>query len=268
MLNLHKGRGATENPAGRFEKDRRALADDGWETLAALADERPSPRTEVLKDRSRRVITANTSPDLPFARSINPYKGCEHGCIYCYARPSHGFLGYSSGLDFETKIFIKEDAAALLRVELARPGYLPKMISLGANTDPYQPLERGLRITRQVLEVLAEARHPLSITTKSATVVRDLDLLGKLARDGLVRVDVSVTTLEPTLARTLEPRASAPRRRPAAVAALAQAGIPVGVNVSPIIPGLNDHEIERSSTRLPPQELRAPATSSFACRTR
>ena len=245
VLKPHKGRGATVNPVGRFEKEGRELADDGWGTLEQLLDEDPSPRTEVFKDSSRKVITTNDSPDIPFEHSINPYKGCEHGCIYCYARPSHGFLGYSSGLDFETKIFIKENAAELLRAELARPGYRPTTIALGANTDPYQPLERRLRITRAILEVLAAARHPVGIVTKSATVVRDLDLLAELGRDDLVRVDVSITSLDPELARTLEPRASAPHRRLAAVTALAKAGVPVGVNVAPIIPGLNDHEIER-----------------------
>jgi DNA repair photolyase len=239
-----KGRGATRNPEGRFERTQRELIDDGWGSLEALHEETSSPRTELFVDKSRSVITTNDSPDIPFEQSINPYRGCEHGCIYCYARPSHGYLGLSAGLDFETKIFTKPDAAALLRRELARPGYRPQMIALGTNTDPYQPVERRLRITRGVLEVLAECRHPVGIVTKSAGVIRDLDLLTDLARDGLVRVDISITTLDPELARTLEPRASSPAKRLAAVGELATAQVPVGVNMSPIIPGLNDHEIE------------------------
>ncbi len=238
-----KGRGATLNPANRFAAERREAFDDGWGSLDELADA-PSPRTELVRDATRRVIATNDSPDIPFRRSINPYRGCEHGCVYCYARPSHAYWGYSPGLDFETKIMVKPDAAALLRAELARPGYRPEFIALGANTDPYQPVEGRLRTTRAILEVLAEARHPVGIVTKSARVVRDLDLLAGMARDGLVRVDVSVTTLQPELARLMEPRASAPHRRLAAVAALARAGVPVGVNVAPIVPGLNDHEIE------------------------
>ena len=198
----------------------------------------------TLPDHARSIIASNDSPDIPFDLSINPYRGCEHGCVYCYARPSHGHLGLSAGLDFETKIFVKHEAAALLKRELARPGYVCKPISLGANTDPYQPLERRLRITRQVLEVLAEARHPVGIVTKSALVTRDLDLLAPMARDGLARVYVSVTTLDGEIARTLEPRASAPHRRLAAIRALAEAGITAGVMVAPIIPGLTDHEIE------------------------
>ena len=239
----HKGRGATLNPDGRFERHSREAIDDGWGSLGELADD-PAPATQALPDRARTIIAHNNSPDVPFDQSINPYRGCEHGCVYCYARPSHGHLGLSAGLDFETKIFVKHEAAALLRQELARPGYVCKPISLGANTDPYQPLERRLRITRQVLEVLAEARHPVGIVTKSALVTRDIDLLAPMARDGLARVYVSVTTLNADIARTLEPRASAPRRRLAAIRELAAAAITTGVMVAPIIPALTDHEIE------------------------
>ena len=240
---VHKGRGATLNPGGRFERHTREAVDDGWASLEQLAGD-PAPATQALPDRARTIIAHNDSPDVPFDQSINPYRGCEHGCVYCYARPSHGHLGLSAGLDFETKIFVKHEAAALLRQELARPGYVCKPISLGANTDPYQPLERRLRITRQVLEVLADARHPVGIVTKSALVTRDIDLLAPMARDGLARVYVSVTTLDPEIARTLEPRASAPRRRLEAIGVLAAAGITTGVMVAPIIPALTDHEIE------------------------
>ncbi|MCS6781069.1 MAG: PA0069 family radical SAM protein [Geminicoccaceae bacterium] len=239
-----RGRGATANPEGRFERERREPFDDGWGSLAehALA---PPPATEVRPDAARSVITTNESPDIGFDRSLNPYRGCEHGCIYCYARPSHGYLGLSAGLDFETKIFAKHDAAALLRQELARPGYRPDVLVLGSNTDPYQPVERRLGITRAILELLLETRHPFAITTKGAGILRDLDLLAEAARLALARVDVSVTTLDPLLARTLEPRAAAPWRRLEVIRALAGAGVPVGANLAPVIPGLNDHEIER-----------------------
>lgn len=239
----HRGRGATLNPAGRFERLGRVAVDDGWASLEKLALE-PGPRTEVLPDRTRTIIARNQSPDIPFDRSINPYRGCEHGCIYCYARPSHGFLGLSTGLDFETKIFVKPDAARLLRAELARPGYVCRPIALGANTDPYQPLERRLRVTRQILEVLAEARHPVGIVTKSALVCRDMDILTEMAHDGLANVHVSITSLDPELARTMEPRASAPHRRLRALRELAAAGVPTGVMVAPVIPALTEHEIE------------------------
>jgi len=244
-ITITRGRGATQNPKGRFEHAERDAFDDGWQTLEALVAELPPSRTEIFEDSSRRILTANQSPDIGFDRSINPYQGCEHGCIYCYARPSHAYYGLSSGLDFETKIFTKPDAARLLRLELARAGYVPKLIALGANTDPYQPIERRLKITRGILEVLSMTRHPVGFVTKSAGVVRDLDLLGDLARDGLVHVDVSVTTLDPALARAMEPRAATPTRRLDAVRQLAAAGVPVGVNIAPIVPGLNDHEIER-----------------------
>ncbi|MDX6749196.1 PA0069 family radical SAM protein [Geminicoccaceae bacterium 1502E] len=243
-MRIHKGRGAPANPAGRFELQEHEAADDGWGSLELLAED-PSPRTEVLPDASRTVIARNDSPDIGFDRSINPYRGCEHGCVYCYARPSHAYLGLSSGLDFETKLFAKHDAAALLRRELARPGYRAATMALGTNTDPYQPIERRLAITRSVLEVLLEAHHPFAITTKSASVVRDLDILTAAGRQGLCRVDISVTTLDGALARLLEPRASTPALRLEAVRRLAAAGVPVGVNVAPVIPGLTDHEIER-----------------------
>jgi DNA repair photolyase len=243
LSRVHRGRGATLNPSGRFERHAREAVDDGWGSLEELADD-PSPATQVLPDRARSIIARNESPDVPFEQSINPYRGCEHGCVYCYARPSHGHLGLSAGLDFETRIFVKHEAAQLLRQELARPGYQCKPISLGANTDPYQPLERRLRITRQVVEVLAAARHPVGIVTKSALVTRDIDLLAPMARDGLARVYISITTLSPEIARTLEPRATAPHRRLEAIRMLATAGIITGVMVAPIIPALTDHEIE------------------------
>ncbi len=205
----HKGRGTPLNPANRFEATSREAFDDGWGTLDELADA-PSPRTELITDTTRRLIARNTSPDIPFTQSINPYRGCEHVCIYCYARPSHTYWGFSPGLDFETRILIKPAAAALLRAELALPDYRPSTIALGANTDPYQPVEGRLRTTRAILEVLAETCHPVGIVTKSARVVRDLDLLQDLARDQLVRVDLSITTLDPELAHRMEPRASTP----------------------------------------------------------
>jgi len=239
-----RGRGATFNPAGRFERASREPFDDGWGSLEELAGA-PALATEVHPDKAKSVLTTNESPDIGFDRSLNPYRGCEHGCIYCYARPSHAYLGFSSGLDFETKIFAKHDAAELLRAELARPGYRPEVLALGSNTDPYQPVERRLGITRGVLAVLLATRHPFAITTKGAGILRDLDLLAEAARLGLVRVDVSVTTLDPALARTMEPRAAAPWRRIEVIRALAAAGVPVGANLAPLIPGLNDHEIER-----------------------
>ena len=239
-----KGRGATFNPPNRFERTAAEPFDDGWGTMERAEGEAPAVRTEVLPDASRSVIARNASPDIPFDQSINPYRGCEHGCIYCYARPSHAYLGLSPGLDFETRLFAKHDAAALLEKELLRPGYRCSTIALGANTDPYQPVERRLGITRGILEVLARCRHPVGIVTKSAAVTRDLDLLGDLAADGLARVFLSITTLEPDLARRMEPRAAAPHRRLEAVRALSAAGVPVGVMMAPIIPGLNDAEIE------------------------
>jgi len=236
-----KGRGACSNPAGRYEPWAVEPADDGW----PVDEPDPAPRTTVEWDRARSVIARNGSPDVPFDRSVNPYRGCEHGCIYCYARPSHARLGLSPGLDFETRLYAKADAARLLREALARPGYRCAPIALGANTDPYQPVERRLRITRAILEVLAECRHPVMVTTKSAAVERDLDLLADMAREGLAEVAISVGTLDPGLARRLEPRATAPARRIEAIRRLSAAGVPVRVLCAPVIPALNDHELER-----------------------
>jgi DNA repair photolyase len=242
---VHKGRGATFNPKVRFESTELDPFDDGWDSLAQARADDPPPRTEVMPDSSRSVIVRNNSPDIPFDRSINPYRGCEHGCVYCYARPTHAYLGLSPGLDFETKLLAKLDAASLLERELAKPGYACEPIALGTNTDPYQPVERRMRITRSVLEVLARCRHPLTIVTKSAAVVRDLDLLAPMAKEDLARVAISVTTLDGELARHLEPRAAVPHRRLQAVRQLSEAGVPTAVMVAPIIPALTDHEIER-----------------------
>ena len=240
-----KGRGARENAAGRFERQVPEPVDDGWGTLEALLTAATPPKTELFADASRTIIATNTSPDIPFDRSINPYRGCEHGCIYCYARPTHNYLGLSSGLDFETRLFIKHDAAELLKDALARPGYIPAPMALGSNTDPYQPIERRLQVTRRILQVLADARHPVTIVTKSASVLRDLDLLVPLARQGLASVALSITTLDTELARKLEPRAAAPHRRLAAIRELSSAGVPTALSLAPVIPGLTDYEIER-----------------------
>jgi DNA repair photolyase len=239
-----KGRGAISNRSGRFEAQARVAVDDGW---ALPEDDDPPPplATQVIADKSRSVIARNQSPDVPFDRSVNPYRGCEHGCVYCFARPTHAFLGFSAGLDFETKIVVKHEVAALLQAELARPTYKPAPLALGTNTDPYQPLERRLGLTRQVLQVLADCRHPLTIVTKSDLVLRDLDILAPLARQRLARVMISVTTLDRRLARLMEPRAPTPARRLAAMAALNRAGVPCGVMVAPMIPALNDGELDR-----------------------
>ena len=244
LLAPRKGRGAVSNPAVRFESTSREAFDDGWDSLADLSDLPPLPTT-LLRERSRSALTYNDSPDIGFDRSLNPYRGCEHGCIYCYARPSHAYLGYSPGLDFETRLLFKPDLPALLEKELGRPGYVPKPVALGANTDPYQPVERSLRLTRQVLEVLERFGHPVTIVTKSAGVLRDLDILARMARRNLVHVCLSVTTLDPALARRMEPRAASPLRRLGAIRALAEAGVPAGVLAAPMIPGLNDAELER-----------------------
>ena len=237
-----KGRGAISNRTGRYETQERIAVADGWDH--AGEQEAPRPATILANDASRAVIARNSSPDVPFDRSINPYRGCEHGCIYCFARPTHAWLGLSPGLDFETRLFAKRDAAALLEKELARPGYRPAVIALGTSTDPYQPSERELGITRQVLEVLWRARHPVAIVTKSALVERDLDILGPMSEAGLAEVNISVTTLDRALARAMEPRAPAPAKRLAAVAALSASGIRVGVLTAPLIPALNDAELE------------------------
>ena len=239
---VYKGRGATLNLEGRFESVQRDPFDDGWEATPELAPGRPA--TTVTPERARSIISRNDSPDIPFTHSINPYRGCEHGCIYCYARPSHAYLELSPGLDFETRLFAKVNAAELLREALAKPGYRCESITVGANTDPYQPVEREWRVTRQVLEVLAECEHPVAIITKNALVERDLDLLAPMGQKRLAQVYVSVTTLDRDLARRMEPRASAPQRRIEAIRALSRAGVPTGVMVAPIVPFLTDHGIE------------------------
>jgi DNA repair photolyase len=235
-----RGRGALSNDAGRYERNTRVLCDDGW------SDEEIAPaiKTEVLRDSSRTIITRNKSPDISFDQSINPYKGCEHGCIYCFARPTHAYLGLSPGADFESRIFAKPNAAELLTRELSAPGYVPKVIAMGTNTDPYQPIERDMRITRSILEVLQKFRHPVGIVTKSALILRDLDILAPMAEAGLAKVALSVTTLDHKLARTMEPRATTPQKRLNAIRALHDVGVPVGVMFAPVIPALNDDELE------------------------
>jgi len=238
-----KGRGAASNPEGRFESIRHLAEDDGW-SQALLDEDAPRPRTEVTEERARSVISRNDSPDIGFSQAINPYRGCEHGCVYCFARPSHSYLNLSPGLDFETRLRAKSNLAEVLRAELSRPGYQISPINIGSNTDPYQPVEKRWRLTRATLELLAECRHPCTIVTKNALVERDLDLLVPMARDGLVQVFVSVNSLDNQLAARLEPRASAPHRRIKAIRTLAEAGVPVGVLVAPIIPALNDRDME------------------------
>ena len=240
-----RGRGATVNPPNRFESQATAPFDDGWELLAAEFVALPPLPTTLIRDASRSAIAWNQSPDIGFDRAVNPYRGCEHGCIYCYARPSHAYLGYSPGLDFETRLLFKPEVADLLERELRKPGYVARPLALGSNTDPYQPVERTLKLTRAVLQVLERFGHPVSIVTKSAGVLRDLDILQSLAARNLVRVHLSVTTLDAALARVMEPRAAAPLRRLQAVEALTQAGVPAAVLAAPMIPGLNDAELER-----------------------
>lgn len=237
---LARGRGARNNLSGRFEKQARSLVDDGWDSLEEL----PPLKTTVIEETPKTIITRNESPDISFDRSINPYRGCEHGCSYCYARPTHAYMGLSPGLDFESKLFVKPNAPDLLRQELSAKGYQPRTMALGTNTDPYQPIERRHRLTRRILEVLAEFNHPVGIVTKSALVTRDIDILQPMAEKGLVKVALSVTSLDPKLSRSMEPRASAPARRLAAIEMLAAAGIPTTVMVAPIIPAINDMEIE------------------------
>ena len=237
----NRGRSAGINPSGRFEPVTRHVFDDGWESLEDL----PPFKTEVQVEKPRTIITRNTSPDISFDRSINPYRGCEHGCVYCFARPTHSFMGLSPGLDFESKLFAKPDAARLLDKELSKEGYQPRTIAIGTNTDPYQPVERQWRIMREILEVLEARSHPVGIVTKSALVTRDIDILSRMAERGLAKVALSVTTLDRKLARTMEPRASTPTKRLEAIRQLADAGIPASVMVAPIIPGLTDPEIER-----------------------
>jgi DNA repair photolyase len=238
---LRRGRGATINPDGRFEAQAREAEDDGWGSLGAL----PPVVTEVAIEHARTIITRNDSPDISFDRSINPYRGCEHGCVYCFARPSHAYLGLSPGLDFESRLTAKPDAAALLEKELSAAGYQPRSIAIGTNTDAYQPIEKKLRIMRGVLDVLARFEHPVGIVTKSALVQRDIDILAPMAAKGLAKVAISVTTLDPKLARGMEPRAASPARRLETIKRLSEAGIPVTVLVAPVIPAVNDAEIER-----------------------
>lgn len=240
-VDRRRGRGAGLNPSGRFETERREAFDDGWQTLEELEPF----KTEVTIEKPKTAITRNESPDIPFDRSVNAYRGCEHGCIYCFARPTHSYMGLSAGLDFEAKLFAKPDAPRLLERELSKKDYKVRTLALGTNTDPYQPIERDWRITRQILEVLAKANHPVMIVTKSALVTRDIDILSEMAAKGLAKVALSVTTLDRKLARSMEPRASTPAKRLEAVKMLTDAGIPTSVMVAPVIPALNDHEIER-----------------------
>lgn len=236
-----RGRGATINPGGRYEVAQRVSEDDGWGSLGDL----PAFKTEVSIEKPRTIITKNDSPDISFDRSINPYRGCEHGCVYCFARPSHAYLGLSPGLDFETKLTAKPDAALLLEKELSAASYQPRTIAIGTNTDAYQPIEKKLRIMRSILEVLSRFNHPVGIVTKSALVQRDIDILAPMAAKGLVKVAISVTTLDAKLSRGMEPRAASPAKRLETIRALTEAGIPVTVLVAPIIPAVNEHEIER-----------------------
>ena len=236
-----RGRGTTSNATGRYEPLARVVFDDGWQNL----DDLPPFKTSVTVDATRKIITRNESPDISFDRSINPYRGCEHGCVYCFARPTHAYLGLSPGLDFESKLFMKPNAPELLERELSAPGYVPKTIAIGTNTDPYQPIERQHQIMRRILEVLERAGHPVGIVTKSALVLRDLDILARMAKRDLVKVAISVTTLDAKLARTMEPRASTPQRRLDALRQLVKAGVPASTLVAPVIPAINDAEIER-----------------------
>ena len=236
-----RGRGALTNHSGRYEPRSYELEDDGWEGLASI----PALKTEVTVETPRTIITRNQSPDIAFDRSINPYRGCEHGCVYCFARPTHAYMGLSAGLDFESRLFAKPNAAQLLEKELAKPGYDVRPIAIGTNTDPYQPIEQRYRVTRSILEVLSAYNHPVTIVTKSARVTRDLDILSDMASRHLVKIAISVTTLDARLARKMEPRASTPAKRMEALSMLAEAGVPTGVMIAPVIPALNDSEIER-----------------------
>ncbi len=250
-MGITKGRGATENrDSSRFNLPTREVDGDWLDALPAIDGDPSRPRTTVTVERPRTIITRNTSPDIMFDRSINAYRGCEHGCIYCFARPTHAYHDLSPGLDFETKLFAKPDAAALLRAELAKPGYKPAPLAMGTNTDPYQPIEGQWHITRDCIAVLAETQHPLLITTKSDRVLRDIDLLTRMARNELVSVTLSITSLSAAISRTLEPRAPHPEKRIAAVRALAEAGVPVHVNIAPVVPAITDHEIEAIVARI------------------
>ena len=244
MGELIKGRGSTGYLPGRFEVSVTSAIDDGWQGGEEEEFASVLPRTQVREELARSIISRNNSPDIGFSQSVNPYRGCEHGCSYCFARPSHAYLGLSPGLDFETRIFAKTNAPEVLRRELAKPGYQVSPIALGINTDAYQPVERKLQLTRRLIEVFAETRHPFTLITKNALVTRDLDLLAPLARQNLVRVHFSVTSLDNRLSAALEPRASAPHSRLRAIAAMREAGVPVGVMVAPVIPWVNDSELE------------------------
>ncbi len=236
-----KGRGTLSNVSGRFESQHRVIVDDGWGTLD---EEAPKLKTSVSIDATRTIIARNDSPDIPFDRSINPYRGCEHGCVYCFARPTHAYLGLSPGQDFESRLFAKPKAAQLLAQELRKPGYVVRSMALGTNTDPYQPIDERYQVTREILKVLRDFRHPVGIVTKSNRVLRDIDILAEMAKDNLARVAISVTTLDRKLARAMEPRAPTPERRLEAIRELAAAGVPAAVMAAPMIPALNDHELE------------------------
>ena len=238
---LLKGRGARSNDSSRYDSERRVGFDDGW---GSEDEQPPAIKTEVSRDTTRTIIARNTSPDISFNQSINPYRGCEHGCIYCFARPTHAYLGLSPGIDFESKLLAKPDAAKLLEAELNKPSYRPQVIAMGTNTDPYQPIEREWRVTRSILQVMAEFKNPVGIVTKSALITRDIDILAPMAAEGLAKVAVSITTLDRKLARIMEPRAATPERRLDTVLALSRAGIPTTVMTAPIIPALNDEEME------------------------
>ncbi len=257
-----RGRSSRSNEAGRFERFRKERFDDGWDQEDDLEHQLD---TTLTSETAKVILTRNDSPDLGFNRSINPYRGCEHGCIYCFARPSHAYLGLSPGLDFETKLFYKPNSASLLRAELSKRGYVPERIQLGANTDCYQPIEKRLQITRDLLKVLAEFNHPLGITTKGHLVTRDIDILAPMAKLGLCFVVMSITTLDRKLARSMEPRASTPLRRLDAIRELSQAGIPVIVSVAPVVPGLTDHEVEVLWSKLLPREQAMRISLSCGC---
>ncbi len=239
-----KGRGAVRNLQGRYELDQRAAFDDGW-LSSAEGDPLPPLKTQVFEERARSILTRNASPDIPFSVSLNPYRGCEHGCIYCFARPTHSYLGLSPGLDFESRIYAKINAPELLRRELSKSGYTPEPIALGVNTDAYQPVERDLRLTRRVIEILHDFGHPFAAITKSSLIERDIDLLAPMAERGQVMAAVTITTLDAQIARTLEPRAATPARRLRTIRALSDAGIPVGVSVAPVIPFVTEPDLER-----------------------
>ena len=256
-----KGRGSAWAIAHRFERDQRECVDDGWGTLdQQFSEQQLPPETQVIEEQARRILSSNQSPDIVFDLSINPYRGCEHGCIYCFARPTHSYLNLSPGLDFETRLVAKVNAAERLRAELSHSRYEPRLLCIGTATDAYQPIERRLGITRQIIEVLAAHRHPFSLVTKSSGVERDLDLIAPMAAQGLAAVYVSITTLDPALARILEPRAAAPHRRLKTLRALAEAGVPAGVSVSPLIPFINEPELER----ILEQAAEAGARSAFS----